>query len=228
MLIWLASYPRSGNRFFRAVATTRFHMPQRTKHLDPPETDPHYELVRSLDVLAASPRPALVKTHEFPDADTHPAIYLLRDGRDAMVSYAHFALVIDEKRDPAEVTPAMFHDKLRNMLLAKDATYGSWAENVTAWAKRPGTVLVRYEDLVRDPGVTVDAALAAAGCPTPRVCDEVPTFEQMKKVNTKIVRRGVVGSWKDEFPSDLIPLFWERNGEVMRAMGYNDAAQSAA
>lgn len=228
MLIWLASYPRSGNRFFRTICQHCYNLAARDRDLPPRLEDPHYELVRTLDTVIASPRPALVKTHDLPGADAHPSIYLLRDGRDALVSYAHFALVIGGKLAPEAVTPEAFHVSLRNLLLEERSPFGSWADNVRAWTARPNTAVVRYEHLVRDPGGEVERALAAVGCRLQRVSDDLPTFESMKKVNGKLVRRGVVGSWKDEFPADLLPLFWKRNGDVMRACGYADRQTSAA
>jgi hypothetical protein len=228
MLIWLASYPRSGNRFFRAVAHARYGLPDRTKAAPPPATDPNYRFLRTLEVLAAAPEPALVKTHDLPDADRNPAVYLLRDGRDSMVSYAHFALEVIDGLDAAAVTPKMFEAKLRELLLQQGSAYGTWGENARAWAARPGTVVVRYEDMLRDPGGEVDRALAAVGCPAPRVSDRVPTFEAMRKQSAKHVRRGVAGSWKDEFPPGLLPLFWQRNGDAMRQFGYTDGEVRAA
>ncbi len=227
MLIWIASYPRSGNRFFRWVTRFRYGLPERAKHTGPPETDPNYPLLRSLDTVIASPQPVMVKTHEPPDADTFPAIYVLRDGRDAMVSYAHFVLTM-VKPPEGGVTPELFRNTLRDLLLEERSPYGSWAENVLAWAARPGVVVVRFEDMVLDPGGVVDRALAAVRCPAKRTSDGVPTFDGMKKEDAKLVRRGQPGSWRDEFPSDLLPLFWNRNRVAMEQFGYAGGDARAA
>ena len=228
MLIWIASYPRSGNRFFRWVARHRYGFPERTKYATPPETDPTYPRVRTMEQVIASDEPVMLKTHERPDADTFPAVYVLRDGRDAMVSYTHFALTVT-KQTPAEaITPELFRTTMHDLLAEEQSPYGSWGENVTAWAARPATVVVRYEDMVRDPGGEVDRALATIGCRAPRVSDGVPTFDGMKKEDARLVRRGQPGSWKDEFPPELLPLFWKRNGAVMRRFGYTDGEMKAA
>ncbi len=220
MLYWAASYPRSGNRFFRTIAKHRYGIPGRAKHTAPPETNPDYPLLCSLENVIASPQPVLVKTHEPPEADSFPAVYLLRDGRDVMVSYTHFVLTI-VKPPQGGVTPGLFHDTLRDLLLEERSPYMTWAKNALAWTSRPGVVVVRYEDLVRDPGGVVDRTMAKLGCPAKRIRDSVPTFEEMKKENPRLVRRGQPGSWRDEFPPDLLPLFWERNGDAMRHFGYD-------
>jgi hypothetical protein len=228
MLIWIASYPRSGNRFFRWVTRHRYGLPERAKLAGPPETDPNYPLLRDLETVIASPVPVMVKTHEPPDADSFPAVYVLRDGRDAMVSYTHFVLTIIRQTPPGEVTPELFNNTLRDLLLEEQSPYGSWGQNVLAWTARPNTVLVRYEDMVGDPGGCVDRALATVRCPARRVSAGVPTFDSMKKEDGKLVRRGQPGSWKDEFPAEWLPEFWKRNGDVMRRFGYTDGDAKAA
>ncbi|HSQ57974.1 MAG TPA: sulfotransferase domain-containing protein [Gemmata sp.] len=228
MVIWIASYPRSGNRFFRWVARFRYGLPERTKFAAPPETDPTYPRVRTMEQVIASAEPVMVKTHERPDADDFPAIYVLRDGRDAMVSYTHFALTITRQVPKEKVTPQLFRETMRDLLVEDRSPYGSWSENVLAWEKRPATVMVRYEDMVQDAGGVVDCALAAAGCRVPRIAEGIPTFDSMKKEDARLVRRGQPGSWKDEFPPELLPLFWKRNAEVMRRFGYTEGEMRAA
>jgi len=51
-------------------------------------------------------------------------------------------------------------------------------------------------------------------------------FDSMKKEDAKLVRRGKPGSWKDEFPADLLPLFWQRNGSAMHQFGYAEDSGS--
>jgi hypothetical protein len=228
MLLWIASYPRSGNRFFRWVTRHRYGLPERTKYAAPPETDPTFPRVKSMEHVIASAEPVMVKTHERPDADSFPAIYILRDGRDAMVSYTHFALTITKQMPKEAVTPELFHATLRDLLLEERGPYGSWSENVLAWEQRPATVMVRYEDMVVDPAREVDRSLAAAGCRVPLIADGVPSFDSMKKEDSRLVRRGQPGSWKDEFPRDLLPLFWQRNRDAMIRFGYTDGDAKAA
>ena len=83
---------------------------------------------------------------------------------------------------------------MHDLLLEDKSPFGTWAENVLAWEKRPSTVMVRYEDMVRDPGGVVDRALAAVGCRVSRINDGVPTFDSMKKEDARLVRRGQPGS----------------------------------
>ena len=99
MLIWLASYPRSGNSFARIALKHLFRLPTNSVYLneDSPENRDLRDLIgQSLDItleeMAAAAEPCFVRTHEMPADDDYPAIYLVRDGRDTLVSYAHFIL----------------------------------------------------------------------------------------------------------------------------------------
>ncbi len=97
MLIWLASYPRSGNTYFRIVFNSLFGITTFSKYNDPlfaeleaTDTIGHRSLPSPLAVLEKDPEQSyVVKTHDV-EQDSNPAIYLVRDGRAAAVSYARY------------------------------------------------------------------------------------------------------------------------------------------
>jgi hypothetical protein len=215
MIAWIASYPRSGNTFFRAILDGLYGLRSIVMQQVPEPAGPW------LEAAAAAPDWRYLKTHNLPRGDNHPAIYLLRDGRDTLVSYAWFSLEVRHKKPRAEVTPAEFHATLEHLIASNESNYGDWSANVSAWTARPNTFVIRYEDLVQRPRELAEQAVEFLGVNLPLLPDAaVPTFESMSQKNSTNVRRGKVGSWKDEFPADLLPLFWERHGAVMRAMGY--------
>jgi hypothetical protein len=77
-----------------------------------------------------------VKTHGLPTDDA-PAIYVVRDGRAAIVSYSHWhADNFDHRPNYQE-------------LIRGDVWPGSWTDHVLAWitGRRKRTLLLRYEDL---------------------------------------------------------------------------------
>ena len=98
MLIWLASYPRSGNTYLRLLLSKTFGVTTWSVYDHDRNTDRVFERASGqaqptftsshalCDAAANSPDPCFVKTHELPEpGDTHPAVYLLRDGRAAVV-----------------------------------------------------------------------------------------------------------------------------------------------
>ena len=52
--------------------------------------------------------------------------------------------------------------------------------------------------------------------------ESVLTFEELKQVNHDNFRRGIVGSYRDEMPSELQALFWTQsdNAEAMKRLGF--------
>jgi hypothetical protein len=83
MIIWIASYPRSGNNYVREILRDVFRVETYSIYEGPVEHQIDVETIRDAEGIH------LVKTHELP-TDNSPALYVVRDGRDALVSYAHF------------------------------------------------------------------------------------------------------------------------------------------
>ena len=63
-----------------------------------------------LEKLAAERHCYFVKTHELPrEGDRRPAVYLLRDGRDALVSFAWFVLAYERPGPREEFAAGKLH-----------------------------------------------------------------------------------------------------------------------
>jgi hypothetical protein len=228
MLIWIASYPRSGNTFFRHVLKRVYGVDSFEKYAwgpghTPLKMDGYTELgERSLAEMSADSEHYFVKTHDLPD-DDNPAIYLLRDGRDALISHAHFTLQYDQK--VANPSPAMFYDTLRS-LIETDSSFGGWSGNVRAWIARSApTAIVKFEDLISDPLSSVRQAMDQIRFRLPEAPFLEPlTFDELHRTFPQFFRRGEVGSWRKEMPRDLHELFWRRHGQTMRQRGYQPPA----
>ena len=173
-----------------------------------------------LEALVDDPAVWLVHTHERPGADHWPAIVLVRDGRDALVSRAH------------QVVEMGWHETFRvaldwlitRPLKPDNPSSGTWGGNVLAWLGRSSAAsFVRFEDLVDRPDEVVDGALAAAGVVVAAGgAGAVPGFAELHAHDPGFFRRGVVGSYLDEMPDDLHDRFWsvDDNAEAMRRLGY--------
>ncbi len=253
MLFWVASYPRSGNRFFRTlisslceVATTdiefceslmrellgekaleslqssRARQVQQAETLkatrgpSPAAPTPEWAQ-RPLAEVVADPNPYAIKSHCVVHDTNLPAVYLVRDGRDAMVSYARFAPLYGK-----DIPPEQFRKNLVQRINYTGGRYGGWSENVAAWTNRPNTCVLSFSDLIQNPVESVQKAIDTLQLPIRILNTHVPTFEELQAKNPELYRRGKAGSWRDEFPADLLPLFWEKHGEMMRKLGYKD------
>ncbi len=166
-IVWLASYPKSGNTWVRFLVCNLVFGPQESAAaLNELAPDIH-----ELGSLEPPATPLLVKTH-FPfgpqlplASQTAAAIYVVRHPADVLLSNFHYA-----RRSGAVAAdePAAFDEFVAQFLEFRgDPRWialgmGRWDENVGSWLAQPKefpVLALRYEDLL------ADAAGAAA-----RIC----------------------------------------------------------
>jgi hypothetical protein len=225
MIVWIASFPRSGNNLFRATLHRLFGVKSGSVFPEPPGADPFLDALSlhlpedSIDALREQDAPVFVKTHRLADADeSSPAIYLVRDGRDALVSYAHFV----KARRERGFRSLNFRRALSKLIEREIHPYGSWSSNVRAWTRRDApTAVVRFEELVESPAGIVRDAVESLGVSLPSPTGELPSFEELHERNPVVFRRGEIGSWTSELPARLEQRFWELYGAEMLVMGYS-------
>lgn len=222
MMIWLPSYPRSGNRLARLILHSVFTANTATIYSQVGEPDKNPP---APEWTGPFPDPRVngvsfdecffVKTHEMPTTG-HPAIYIARDGRDAYVSYAHFV-----RQHFPEHVQGMSYLEVLKMLVESTGHFGGWTAHVQAWTSRPHpTAVIHFEDMVADPAGTMAAACAKLGIQAPAPRGRLPGFDELKAAEPVRFRRGKVGGWRDEMPAEIEELFWSLHGPTMTALGY--------
>jgi glycosyltransferase involved in cell wall biosynthesis len=225
---WLASFPRSGNTWVRNILYEVYGLESGTWDVD--DTGRIYE--------AECFSYPVVKTHMVPSRLEHDregikAIYLVRDGRDAMVSIAHHRCdIISPGSDLTENMRAAIYAE-------RGSFFGGWSVNVTEWLAR-ADLLIRYEDLLTDPLGCLERIRKVMGLPEADY-DKIPGFEAMKyglprygsgsghnmseearrALAERNFRRGKTGSWREEMTPALHDLFWSLHGDTMLKMGYH-------
>lgn len=220
-MIWLASFPRSGNTFFRNILYQVYGLESSTFH-----RDPQYPVIENYQAYP------FVKTHLLP-ADIVPndpaikKVYLLRDGRDALISMAH------HKKDIIKPGTDFYNNLLESILGWEDVDFAGWSENVKQWLS-VADLVIKYEDLVADPLGQVEKLRQLIDLPEPNA-EQLPTFEKLKFGDPRYggergrqdraFRRGKAGGWKDEMPTELHQLFWELHGDAMELAGYGKALE---
>jgi len=206
-MIWLASFPRSGNTFFRNVLFDVYGIESSEFHM---ETDK-----KVLKDFASYP------------------VYIIRDGRDALVSIAHH-------RKDIVAPGSNYYKNLAEAILARGGSFfGGWSVNVEKWTNK-ADIVIRYEDLIKDPIGQIERLREIMELPEPKL-EKLPTFQSLKKGTpqygsggkklkrteqkieraNKFFRRGVAGSYKDEMPKIFQLLFWLKNRKQMKANNYN-------
>lgn len=226
-MIWLASYPRSGNTFLRIILYEVYGIESSAFHINS-----NRKLALNYSEYE------VVKTHLLPDQlipndSSIPAVYLMRDGRDSIVSMAHHAIDIVKNGNN-------LNQIMKEAILAKKGSYfGGWSNNVEAWLRR-ADVILKFEDMIKEPINSVEKFRKVIDLPKP-VVEKLPTFEdlqtkrykygsrsakkdesQQNEHRKKFFRKGKSGSWREEMPDDLQELFWKHHGKTMKKMGYTE------
>ena len=180
MIIWLASYPKSGNTLLRSILATYFFSNDGVfnfKHLykigqfpslihferlglDISDGDQIYkniikaqELINSnsKDLKFCKTHSALAKINDndFTDfKNTLGAIYVVRDPRNVVTSFAHHYQV-----DIDEATRCLMNEKFWNYKNEKvpKTFLSSWSQNYNSWKNlKEKTYFIKYEDLIKN------------------------------------------------------------------------------
>jgi hypothetical protein len=211
--IWIASFPRSGNTFFRNVLYHVYGLDSSENEFD-----------------------RIIKTHELPfKVDSYSGkkdkvIYLVRDGRDSICSMAY-------QRKNIIARDSDRNQNMKEATIAEKASFfGGWNLNCRFWfAENP--IIVRFEDLIQDPRHEFEKLEPILSLPKPD-WSNLPTFEKQKKGENRFgtegaedeisenfsdffFRKGKIGNWKEELPEYLQEIFWNDSQDVMEALGYS-------
>ncbi|MFK5982013.1 MAG: sulfotransferase domain-containing protein [Flavobacteriaceae bacterium] len=223
-MIWLASYPRSGNTFFRNILFEVYGIQSSVYYLGKK---------KKLDPEFASF--SIVKTHLLPhqlplDKQSFKSIYLIRDGRDSVVSLAHH-------RKDIKKTSSNYYKNLIEVILGIGSSFpGGWSRHVKDWGNH-SSIIICYEELIKDPIGQVERLRVIMDLPEPKY-NKLPTFQSQKKgasfysiekktakkdqagLSNNFFRRGVSGSYKDEMPRVIQFLFWLKHQKQMNKFNY--------
>lgn len=232
--VLLASYPRSGNSLLRAILWQCFGLRSASLHPNDLKGDRikeqwcgHMEHRREIGADGSRTlrcdwpqrQTPLWKTHNLPPRtpEQPAAIYAVRDGREACVSFWHYLMGrdADQGRPPTTLT----------QVIEGDTVFGGWSGHLRAWhpLTRPNTLLLRFEDLRPAPdgrvadGVIDRLAERLGVQPAQR---HVTPFGQMQQADPRFFRAGTNTTWRQEMSAEHVELFWRLHGEQMQAFGY--------
>ncbi len=154
-----------------------------------------------------------VKTHH-PPQDDAKAIYVLRDGRSAIVSYYHYL------KDFAEQETSL------DDVTLGDCMFGSWSDHLAAWSpkSRPNTLFFHYDELVREPERAIERLAEFIG--REPLKSAAVSFAGLQAVDSKFFRSGSDAKNIAELTGASLDLFWATHGELMVEYGYVDSVPS--
>ena len=219
MLVWLASYPRSGNHLLRTILSRSFDLGSYEiyQRIARPVTAEVASAVGALTFAEPSneaflqrARAAgdlfLVKTHDaVPGGDR--AIYVVRDGRAALVSYQRYLTEVEHKTRT-----------LRQLVRGRHWP-GPWHSHVERFLARDpaNTLVLRYEALASG-HPPLDAIAAFLKVPVRRPFDV--TFRELNDIDPKIFPTGSNDAGIAIVERDCAARFWRACGQTMDRLGY--------
>jgi sulfotransferase family protein len=228
MIIWLASYPRSGNTMLRSMLKQAFGVGSYSRYDDPTDIGMNREVgdqvgheslrgdfrefyYRELE----SPKPVFVKTHNHP-GDASRAIYVVRDGRSCIVSWYNM-LTRAKKRTNVNI---------EDIILGRKVPFGDWSSHLRAWAPEgnPRVLLLYYRDLLSEPEMILDRIGAFTG-----LKQTAPWRDNFAKLQALYPEFFAAGSDERniaQMTESEATLFWQVHGEAMVKFGFAEKVEA--
>lgn len=184
-------------------------------------------------------KPLIVKTHManvrvnsvsmIPNELTQSSVYLMRDPRDVVISYARY---LDKSIDETIRLMSVDSHFLDNYGRIPQPVC-SWSSHVVSW-QRLGPLVVKYEDMLEDAGYWFKQMLELWGLPTDdyEKAVDLASFNNLQKQEKDMgfienmqdkcafFKVGKKGQWKKDLTKKQIEKIEEQHGETMQKFGY--------
>lgn len=202
-IVWLASYPKSGNTWVRYFLYSYLVGPvPSTAHLARRVPDVH--VPGNVETAEPIEGRLFVKTHyawspahRFAAA-TEGFIYILRHPKDALLSNLHYRRLLARSKESL----ALINDRAYASSFLRDLGdpgwrmrgFGTWGEHASSWLTNPAVphLVLKYEDLRADPHASFRRAIEFLGAPVDegRLAEAVraSSFDQMRAMEVRAKR----------------------------------------
>ena len=242
-IVWLASYPKSGNTWIRAIVFSAL-FGQMTIHelggmipnfaffasqlndgnFESPGQIRHFwEHAQSRLCQSAGNDRILIKTHnaagiydvgEFPSRKySEKAVYVVRDPRDVAVSYSSHFGLSLESAINSLINESNMNFKPEDM--SRGEFLSSWGNHVKSWQHVPIPVLqLRYEDLIENPVKHIEEVLSFLDIKPVITIEDIVTMTSFEKLAKQEKTEGFAEAGKNE------PFF--RQGKQTQWMKFDE------
>ena len=280
MIIWIASFPKSGNTWMRAFLSSYLYLDLDKENfnfnlLKKIERFPNLNHLNNIGIkpksfsdVAKSWIPAqnyinlnnkinLLKTHQafgsfknFPFTDSNNtlgAIYLVRDPRDVLISYAkHMNQSLDETLDLV-----LEDDSKGNLFEGKNSVIGemrgSWSQHYNSWkySNLKEKIIIKYEDLINNPFETFSKVINYLNYLFRKLsfpfetnderihkCIEISNFNNLKNLEKKLgfsdnirpgtifFNKGETNQWQKEINDKILYKIEKKFKKEMKELNY--------
>lgn len=228
--IFIAGYPKSGNTWFQSLVAgilygidTSFLPDKLYQEIVPDvHTKTYYKRFGNINFF---------KTHHLPKPHYKKVIYLVRDGRDSIVSYFAMNKVWD------------LNITLKDMVVdGKGVFPDKWYKHVQAWQANPYNaeiLFIKYEDLVNDTLHELERVCEFAGIERNiELLERVVVGSSISKMRSnatkfgmdhgnwqngkapQFFRKGKIGSYREEMSPDLQAYFNKEAKSELQIFNY--------
>lgn len=159
--------------------------------------------------------------------------FIYRDPRDLLVSQVFFATDMNEEHGMHEYYKSLpdFGQRLKVAItgIDQDGVYMVGVKQryaaVFEWLVQPNVMCIRFEDLINNRDVTLDAMLDEVESlgykiPTPREQALSILVEAIQPKKSHTFRSGKTGGWREHFTEEHKQLFKDMTGDLLVKLGY--------
>lgn len=185
-------------------------------------------------------RGAILQRHALPAARFRKVVVIVRDPRDVWVSYYFHETHLNPDRslmsrigyDPAAAISLNLENYIREKLEhpSRSGPRFSYEAFTNAWWDHPNVTRVSYEDMSEDTVAAMSGVIDGLGWDRDddRLCAAISEHE-FKNITGRALgeedrfshkRKGIVGDWRNYFTDELQALVEERQGALMKHLGY--------
>lgn len=228
---YLVSYPRSGNTWMRTMLGVLLNP---AAEGNPDFTRKHIPgvSIHNARKINQQETPRMIKSHTWYRPEISKAVYIIRDGRDVMVSLYHYYITRAGKQLP-------FMDFLDGYL--KGGFGPLWHDNVTSWLTRgrerlqEDLLVISFEELKADTRQVLKSAATFLDLPhSDQELDQAiqaANIGRMREIeierrgpiadqNASFYRGGKTGEWKAYFTPALESVYLQKAGDALHLAGY--------
>jgi hypothetical protein len=230
---YVFSYPRSGSTWLRTILANLIDPTVDGGDPDQRRATIPGVSIRSARLINSLRSPRLIKSHARYMGPVPRAIYLVRDGRDVLVSLYHYRITRPghgERIDFPDFCRRYFRGDLGDM----------WHENVLSWLRKGSPAMgsslkvLRFEDFKSDVAgrvaevadfLGIEATLDQVQASVEHASlDRLREIERTRQgelsANRTFYRGGKVGQWQEMLTGELAERFLELSRPAFLAAGY--------
>lgn len=219
MIVWIASYPRSGSSLLRQILSSSLGYDSYTEAGARVAPLGRYSRVigEPLDEFrqraAETDEVVFVKTHTSPP-DGNPALYVVRDGRLALTSFARY----EEAFSPDSRFRSLY------ALIVGLHHYGGWSEHYRAWHNRSAAtpiLTLEYGELFDASAESIEKIASFVGH-TGEIQPWVNPIGPLRAEQSAIVGEGR-RLWAGDplWDPTCDAMFWRLHGDLMGELGFS-------